>query len=115
MKKNEIKELGLHIGSQVLIRGFVDSIRIQKNFIFMILRDLGAKVQVFVEKSEKNSKLVNLLSNLTQESTVEVSGMLISNPSIKLNGYEIIPESIIILSLAGNPLPIDNLATSQDR
>lgn len=115
MKNTKIKELYLLIGNKVLVRGFVDSIRDQKKAIFMIMRDSGEKVQVFIYKNEKNLKLITLLSNLTTESTIEVSGMVISNPLVKLNGYEIIPEDIIILSSAKNPLPIDNLASLQDR
>ena len=97
------------------MRGFVESVRDQKKAIFLIVRDSGFKVQVFVWKNEENSDLLITLSKLTPESTIEVSGSLISNPLVKLNGYEIIPESISILSLANSPMPIDGLASLQDR
>jgi len=115
MKRVLIRELKLQVGNKVLVRGFVESVRDQKKAIFLIVRDSGFKVQVFVWKNEENSDLLITLSKLTPESTIEVSGSLISNPLVKLNGYEIIPESISILSLANSPMPIDGLASLQDR
>jgi len=113
--KTPIKELPSHLGEEVLVRGFVESIRNQKNFIFLILRDSGSMVQVFIAKNPVNAEMVTIASLLSPESTLEVSGLLVSNPSVKLNGYEIIPQNIEVLSLAKSPLPIDNLAPMQDR
>ncbi len=113
--KTPIKELPSHLGEEVLVRGFVESIRNQKNFIFLILRDSGSMVQVFIAKNPVNAEMVTIANLLSPESTLEVSGLLVSNPSVKLNGYEIIPQNIEVLSLAKSPLPIDNLAPMQDR
>lgn len=115
MRAIPIKELKAHVGKKVLIRGFVESIRNQKNFIFLILRDVGEKVQIFISKNDENLFLVNLVSNLSPESTVEIIGNLVTNSAVKLNGYEIIPDNIEIFSIAKTPLPIDNTAPMQER
>ncbi len=115
MKKTEINELSSVVGSEVLVRGFVDSIRDQKNAIFMVMRDCDAKVQIFVQKIEENNYLLSLIKSLTPESVIEVCGILNSNTYVKLNGYEIIPSSINILSISAKPLPIDDTAVLQDR
>jgi aspartyl-tRNA synthetase len=113
MKALSIKELKAHLGEKVLVRGFVESVRNQKSFIFLILRDTGDKVQVFITKDD--AYLSNLVINLFPESTVEIYGNIVANSSVKLNGYEIIPERINILSVAKNPLPIDNTASMNER
>lgn len=115
MKAIQIKDLNEYIGKKVLVRGFVESIRNQKNFIFLILRDTGEKVQVFISKDESNSYLVNLVSNISLESTVEITGNLVTNTAVKLHGYEIIPDNIHIFSKAKTPLPINDTAPMQDR
>jgi aspartyl-tRNA synthetase len=115
MKTTAIKDLKNHLGEKVLVRGFVESIRNQKNFIFLILRDLGYKVQIFISKSDMNFDLVNLTASISPESTLEIIGNLVENPGVKLNGFEIIPENIEIFSVAQSPLPIDSTAVMQER
>jgi len=112
MKNVLIKDLEAYLGKKVLVRGFVDSIRNQKSYIFLILRDTEQKVQVFIPK---NDNLSNLLINLSLESTIEVYGNVTPNPHVRLNGFEIIPESINILSVANSPLPIDHNASMNER
>jgi nondiscriminating aspartyl-tRNA synthetase len=112
---NAIKNLKEHLGEKVQVQGFLESIRNQKNFIFLVLRDAGEKVQVFIAKYEVNPNLVNFINTISLESVVKVSGNLVSNPSVKLNGYEIIFEKIEIISQAKSPLPIDNNASLQER
>lgn len=115
MKKIEMNNLRQFIGEKVMVRGFVESIRDQKNSVFVIMRDIGAKVQVFIWKSEENSYLLNQIKTLTPESTIEVFGRLISNKSVKLNGYEIIPEKISVMAIAKSPLPVGESSPLQDR
>lgn len=115
MKTFEVKELKSHLGEKISVKGFLESIRNQKKFIFLILRDVGGKVQVFISKDDKNSQLVDLISKITPESTVEITGDLVVNPAVKLNGYEIIAEKIEIFSIAKSPLPIDSTASMQER
>jgi nondiscriminating aspartyl-tRNA synthetase len=103
-----IKELKNNFGKEVTIQGFVDSIRDLQYVQFVILRDGTSKVQITIEKSEeKNREMIELVSKLTLESTLKVTGVINNNEKVKLNGMELIPETIIITSEALPELPID--------
>lgn len=100
---NGIKE---HIGETITLQAFVDNIRNLQYVEFIILKDTSGKVQVTVEK-EGNEPLVKSLENLTLESTVKVTGKVLENEKVKLNGMEIIPETVEITSLSLPEIPID--------
>ena len=51
--------------------------------------------------------MVSLVSSLTTESVIKVKGKLLESPKVKLNGMEIIPESIEVLSLSENEIPFN--------
>jgi nondiscriminating aspartyl-tRNA synthetase len=102
-----IRELASKNNEQVMISGFVDSLRNLQYVIFMVVRDRTGKVQVTIEKNEDNKELVSLLEPLTNESTVKVFGKLVLNEKVKLNGMEIIPTNIEITSVSKEVLPID--------
>lgn len=106
MKKIDAKDLHKYYGKQIEFSGFVDNIRDLQWVQFVILRDSTGKVQVTIEKSEKkNKEMVELISNLPLESTVKVSGVLMEAPKVKLNGMELIPESIEVTSKSLDELP----------
>lgn len=107
-----IKDLHLNFEKTVCIKGFVDSLRDQKKFVFLILRDGTGQVQVFCDKG---GKFDEILEKITPESTLQISGKVIKNDSVKLNGLEIIPDEIEVLSLAATPLPIDAATNLNDR
>ncbi len=111
----EIKNLMAYLGEEVIVKGFVESIRDHKKVIFMILRDADAKVQVIIWKNTTDEVLLEQVKKITTESTIKVCGKLTSNPFVKLGACEIIPSKIEVLSLANSPLPIDNTASLQDR
>ncbi|MDO4962579.1 MAG: aspartate--tRNA(Asn) ligase [bacterium] len=107
MNKKYVNELKNHIGEEISFSGFVDTIRDKKWVMFVILRDSTGKVQMTIEKSlEENKKLLDIMSNISVESTVKVTGKLVSNEAVKLGGMEIIPSNIEITSIAEN-LPFD--------
>ena len=103
MKINELKENN----SKVTINGFVDKIRNLQYVQFVIIRDTTGKVQVTIEKNEENKKLAEIIDNLKEESTVKVTGTLLLNEKIKLNGMEIIPETIEVTSRCTEDLPLN--------
>ena len=95
MSKIYVKDLNKYYGEKIEFSGFVENIRDLQWVQFVILRDSTGKVQVTIEKSEeKNKEMVELISNLTLESTVKITGTLLESPKVKLNGMEIIPDSI---------------------
>ncbi len=108
IKKIRVNELKNYIGENIEFSGFVDTIRDKKWVQFVILRDETGKVQMTIEKEEeKNSEMVNLISTLPLESTIKVNCKVVQNDQVKLNGMELIPESIIVTSTSYNELPFN--------
>ena len=107
-----VNELKNHVGEKIIFSGFVDAIRDKKWVMFVILRDATGKVQMTIEKSDENNKeLLEIMSNVTVESTIRAEVEVLENTSVKLGGIELIPSKIDITSSA-EPLPFDfnNLA-----
>jgi len=108
MQKIYFKDLINHIDEEIEIQGFVESIRNIKWVQFLVIRDVTGKIQVTIEKSvEENASMVELVNNLTAESTVKIKGKLIKNENVKLNGMEIIPTSIEVTSKSDLELPFN--------
>ena len=108
LKRLYVKDLVNKFDEEIEIQGYVDNIRNLQWVQFLILRDKTGKVQVTVEKSEeKNRELVETINNLTLESTVKITGKVVKNEKVKLNGMEIIPTSIIVTSRSEEELPIN--------
>lgn len=107
MNKIEFNELKKHYNEEVTLKGFIDNIRDLQYVQFMILRDRTGKVQVTIEKNDENKSLNEIVSGLTLESTVKVTGKLLESPKVKLNGMEVIPTSIEITSVSESELPIN--------
>ncbi len=108
MKKIKINEIINNFNDEIMLEGFVDNIRDLQWVQFVILRDKTGKVQITIEKSEeKNKEMVELISNLTLESTIKVIGKAIENPKVKLNGMELTPSSIEVTSSSFGELPVN--------
>lgn len=107
MKKIYFKNLNEYFEQEITIEGFVDNIRDLQYVQFLIVRDTTGKVQVTIEKNEENIKLNEIVSNLTVESTVKITGTLFQNEKVKLNGMEIIPNDIIVTSKCLEELPLN--------
>ncbi len=104
----KINELNKHFEEEVAISGFVDEIRNLKWVQFIVLRDETGKVQITIEKSEESNKeLVEIVDNLTVESTLKVTGKVMNSPKVKLNGMEVIPSKIEVTSVNHGELPFN--------
>lgn len=104
-KRTLVNNLSSCVDKTVLIMGFVDTIRDQKRMQFLIIRDHTGKAQVVHMKSD-DENTASIISSLTEESTVIITGKVIDAPNVKLGGLEIQIESIDISSIAESPLPI---------
>lgn len=102
-----INDLKKHIGEIVTLNGFVQVLRDQKSVQFIVLRDHTGLVQVVIERTDESKELNELVSTITRESTVEITGIVVDNPRVKLGQVEVLLKSIKILSLADPVLPID--------
>lgn len=113
-KTVEIRNLSMHIGETVAICGWIDTIRDQKKRQFLIIRDRSGIVQAINEKAGREN-ITSIISSLTLESTVKVTGTIISNEIVKLGQLELVIGSIKILTVATSPLPIDKDSTQENR
>ena len=107
MEKIHFKDLNNYYNKEIEIQGFIDNIRDLQYVQFIVLRDFSGKIQVTVEKNEENEKLNKIVSALTTESIIKVKGTLLESPKVKLNGMELIPSEIKLLSLSEQELPFN--------
>jgi aspartyl-tRNA synthetase len=89
------------------IQGFVENIRNKNNICFLVVKDVTGKIQVTVVKDKSNIS-EEFLQKITPQSVVTIKGKIIENPNVKLNGVELIPDTIKLETIAASPLPIDN-------
>ena len=91
----------------ITVSGFVESLRDLPYVQFVVIRNGNERLQITIEKEdEKMKELIPLVSSLTLESTIKVTGILKENPKVKLNGMELIPSNIEITSVSLPELPI---------
>lgn len=109
MKKIYFRDLPNYYNQVIELHGFVDKIRDLQYVQFIVLRDSSGKVQVTIEKNAENQTMNEVVSKLTKESTVKVTGTLYERPNVKLRQMELIPTDFVITSLSSEELPIDIL------
>lgn len=107
MERALIRDAKQKIGEVISLRGFVHAVRNQKAVQFIILRDHTGQLQIVVERTEVNRPLNELIAGLTRESTVQVTGIVVSNPNVKLGQLELQLKTLSVDSLSEATLPID--------
>ena len=108
MNRVYIKDLREHYNEEVEICGFIDNIRDLQWVTFVIVRDITGKAQITIEKSdESNKKFVDVFSNMTLESTINVKCLVKENQKVKLNGLELMPIDVDITSVSDKELPFN--------
>ena len=96
------------INSEVTVSGFAEKIRNLQWVQFIVLRNEGQRLQITIEKSEeKNKEMVEIVNELTCESTIKVHGIIKENEHVKMGGIELIPDSIEVTSKSEAELPIN--------
>jgi nondiscriminating aspartyl-tRNA synthetase len=90
--------------STVTVAGWVEDIRNLGSIAFLILRDKKGTLQLTILK-KKTPELFEQLISLPRESVISVKGLCKENEKVR-NGYEILPESVDVLSIAETPLPL---------
>ena len=101
------------IGEVITLKGFVQTVRNQKAVQFIILRDHTGLIQVIAERSEANRPQNELIAGLTRESAIQVTGVVVSNPNVKLGQLEIQLQTLTIDSISDPALPIDIFGTTE--
>ena len=107
MERTLIRDASKKIGEPVALQGFVQTVRNQKAVQFMILRDHTGLIQIVAERSEANHELNESIEKLTRESAVEVTGVIVQNPNVKLGQLELQLQTLSVEAMSDATLPID--------
>ncbi|GHU51217.1 hypothetical protein FACS189459_6590 [Bacilli bacterium] len=94
--------------------GFVKEIRNKNNIAFIVLQDITGTIQLTFLKKD-HPEFEQLLSRITAESCIFVEGIVKENPSVKLNGKEMVVDKLTIETIATSPLPIDDTSLLDTR
>jgi aspartyl-tRNA synthetase len=107
MPRTLVVDLRAHLEQTVTVYGWINTLRLQRQLQFVLVRDHTGTVQVTHRRGGQADPIEAALETATVESAVKVTGKVIDAPQVKLGGLEIIPESVEIVSRAEAPLPID--------
>ena len=99
-----IKELPQHVGESVTVNGWLYNKRTSGKLQFPIVRDGSGFVQCVVSKKEVAEESWNDADRATQESTVSVTGTVVSEPRAP-GGVELHVKAFRLIGLA-EPYPI---------
>src|SRR5256714_8438827 len=83
-----VRELGQHVGETVTIRGWLYNLRESGKLLFPIFRDGSGLVQGVVAKNAVPPEVFDQIKNLTQESSVIVTGKVRADKRAP-GGYEL--------------------------
>jgi nondiscriminating aspartyl-tRNA synthetase len=90
----------------ITVAGWVHFLRDKGKLIFVQLRDSTGIIQIIAKQENLDEELFLSIKKLNLESVVSITGIVSEEPK-SMNGVEIIPQSIIIHSIAAPKLPID--------
>jgi aspartyl-tRNA synthetase len=111
MKRVMIKDIKL--GENNKVSGFVENIRNKKSMCFIVIKDISNKLQLTIEK-EKHPEIAEKIAGLLPHSVVSVEGDVLASEFVKLNGMEMLPDSLEVLSKA-EALPMQDDANIDTR
>lgn len=119
LRSHKLSEVNETIAdAKVTLCGWVDSIRVMKNIIFVVMRDRYGKVQCVVPKSVENFEAIR---ELTMESSISLVGNVKMRPENQYNlemasgKIEVVAESLEIYNLApALPLDLKNENNDED-
>ena len=101
-----IRDLAARADGEVLIAGWVETLRDQKKIQFIVLRDESGSVQVTYPRREEQDALADTVSTLANGSFVWVKGRLVHDERVKLGGIEIQLDDLEVITLADPETPI---------
>lgn len=93
-------------GEEVILMGWVHSIRALGKLVFIILRDREGTIQIVVPKQKVSEETFATAKKIGKEDVIAVKGKVVANEKAP-NGFEVIPTEIRILNKAETPLPLD--------
>src|SRR5512135_696044 len=99
-----IEEASKHDGKVVTMRGWVYQKRSSGKIKFLIMRDGTGIMQGVLFKGECSEEAFDIFEKLTQESSIEVTGVIRSAPR-QPGGYEMGVQTVKVVQIA-EPYPI---------
>ncbi|MBN2127294.1 MAG: aspartate--tRNA(Asn) ligase [Candidatus Diapherotrites archaeon] len=105
MERKYISEIKSDSG-KVIVGGWVSELRIFGGIKFIVLRDRTGLAQIVLPKKEVSKELFDLVDSFSKESVILVHG-LVKKAEQAMNGFEIVPEKIELISKAEAPIPLD--------
>lgn len=99
-----IKNLSRHVGEKVMIQGWLYNKRSSGKIKFLIIRDGTGIVQAVMAKQEASEELFAMVDSITQESAIQVWGIVREEPRSK-SGFELTLTDVKVLSMS-EPYPI---------
>jgi nondiscriminating aspartyl-tRNA synthetase len=91
-------------GKEVLIVGWISSIREHSNIKFLTINDRFGSIQVIIKKNENPQSLTSQISDIREHASIAIKGKVRTEPKAP-NGIEIIPNEFKILSLTARNSP----------
>ncbi len=102
MKRIYTKDIEKYVGEEIVVAGFVHTLRVQSKIIFLLVRDVMGIIQTVIEIS---SPAFETAKNLSHESVVKITGTVKASPQAP-GGFEMSVSNIEVLSIADPELPI---------
>lgn len=100
-----------HVGEEIIVQGFAQTLRVQSKIIFLVLRDVNGILQAVIEASNEES--FNIARELSHESVVRIWGV-VKEMTQAPGGAEINVSKIEVLSVASPELPIPVVVKGSD-
>jgi len=100
------KDANIMDNENIEIAGWIHEIRDLGGIRFLLIRTRDDIVQVTFSKRKVPEELIEKVKTISRESVIRVKGR-ISKDARAPNGFEVIPNSVDILSVADSPLPLD--------
>jgi asparaginyl-tRNA synthetase len=96
------------VNKEITLKGWVWNVRSSGKIKFVILRDGTGFIQLVIEKNNVDESIFEMIEKLSQESVIEVKGIVVENSRLKFDknksnfnvafiGYEIIVKDLKIL------------------
>ncbi|MCK4614883.1 MAG: aspartate--tRNA(Asn) ligase [Thermoplasmata archaeon] len=104
MKRMYCREIRESYVQEAEVAGWIHDIRNLGGIAFILLRDRTGILQLTLLK-KPNKELFKHLTTLTRESVIRTKGKVQRSEKV-MNGFEILPESAEVLSVAAVPLPL---------
>lgn len=95
----EIERISQFVGREVLLKGWIYNLRSSGKILFILVRDGTGVIQCIMEPSTIGEELFEEASTLTQESSIEVTGIVREDERAP-GGYELRTTGMRVIQLA---------------